>query len=292
VASTDQVTFLLDRFEWTAPGRLRVAGAWSGVPRRDLEEPALIVHSGREVHRLQVIDGVLNRTRHWLATFPWEGDPAAIEGATLEVSGSFVVDLPVPQRGSGQRRFGRTRLAVREIGPEDGESAEPGAGGGTESIDAYAAAIEAREEAAEAKEELKLAQAAITRAREDADRERSRRTSEGARLHEALETLRRLAEESLERERVEAQRLARELDDAEGVLADERARTAQLQQELAAAVEARDDAGATGRAQSAEVERLQGLLDEARADARRAVDEAERMRGQLAEVRAALEDDD
>jgi len=122
VASTDQVTFLLDRFEWTAPGQLRVAGAWNGVPRRDLEDPTLIVRSGSGVHRLQVIDGVVNRTRHWLATFPWGEDPASIEAATLEVSGSFVVELPVPQRGLGHRRFGRARLAVREIGAEDGAS--------------------------------------------------------------------------------------------------------------------------------------------------------------------------
>ena len=286
MASTDQVTFLLDRFEWTPPGQLRLAGAWNGVPRRELEDPILIVRSGRAVHRLQVIDGVLNRTRHWLATFPWEGDPASIEAAMLEVSGSFVVELPVPQRGTGHRRFGRTRLAAREIPAEDGTL------GGSDAIDAYAAAIEAREEAAEAKEELKLAQAAVIRAREDAERERSRRTSEGARLHEALETLRRLAEESLERERVEAQRLARELDDAESAIAGERAETAQLRQDLAAAVEARDDATATASARSAEVERLQALLDEAQEGARHAVEEADRMRAQLAEVRAALEDDD
>jgi hypothetical protein len=290
VAGTDELTFLLDRFEWTAPGRLSVGGGWKGMRTRDLEDPALIVHSGDEIHRLQAINGVLDSTRYWSAIFPWEGDPTAIEAATLEIAGSFVVELPVPHRGSRHRRFGRTRLTVREIEPEDAAHAE-GVVEGTDVMAAYAAAILAREEAAEAQGELKLARAAVIRAREDAEHERARRTSDASRLREALETLRRVAEESLERERAAAQRLAGELKGVEAELAGERAETARLQEELAAVVEARDDATARLRAQSAEIERLQGLLEEARRDARRAGEQSDRLGRTIAQGRAAAEDD-
>ena len=300
---TDEVTFSLQRFELTLGGGLRVAGAWSGIERRLLGQPTLVLHGEQGSERVKVVDGMLGSLRQWSADFPWKGDPEAIQGAALELGGGLMVELPAPSPAGGQRRFARTLIPLKEVGPAAG-----GAGG--DMISLHTALVQAREEAAAASEALESAQGAVIRAREELRRERSHRKSEATRMGEALDTLRRLAETSLEQERAATQRVSAELSQIEETLTAERAKTAELREEhdslvaardaavglreeLEAAVAARDAATAELRDAAARQERLQAALDEIRqqsaADAAQAKAEFERIRVVLVDNQRAAE---
>lgn len=256
MATTDEATFSLERFESTAPSRLRVGGGWTGIDRRSLTEPALILHAQDGSERVDVVESIVGGLRHWVATFSWDGEPATIQRAQLELAGSLVVELPVPPSSAGRRRFGRTRIAVREVEPAAlGSDGDP--------ISLHAALVMAREEAAEASEALESAQAEAGRAREETRLERSRRQTEASRLREAIDTLRRLAESSLEQERAVAQQVSAEMSELEATLAAERADAGRMREDLDAAVSARDEAIARLRADAAELERFRAAIDEA-----------------------------
>jgi len=106
MAPVHEVAFELELFEW-AEERLEVAGRWKGLAGRRLTRPVLTVttESGRR-KRLAALPGEEsgNDAEHWRATFAWAGDPAEIGGAALEVGGSLVVDLPLPDRRRRRRR--------------------------------------------------------------------------------------------------------------------------------------------------------------------------------------------
>jgi hypothetical protein len=310
MAFTDEVTFSLQRFELTLGGGLRVAGAWSGIERRLLGQPTLVLHGEQGSERVKAIDGMLGSLRQWSADFPWKGDPGAIQSAALELGGGLMVELPAPSTSGGQRRFARTPIPLKEV--------EPAAGGAAgDMISLHTALVQAREEAAAASEALESAQGAVIRAREELRRERSHRKSEATRMGEALDTLRRLAETSLEQERAATQLVSAELSRLEETLTAERAKTAALREEhdslvaardaaaglreeLGAAVAARDAAVAARDAATAKLhdaatrqERLQAELDETRqqsaAAAAQAEAEFERIRVVLVDNQRAAE---
>jgi hypothetical protein len=303
MAFTDEVTFSLQRFELTLGGGLRVAGAWSGIERRLLGQPTLVLHGEQGSERVKAIDGMLGSLRQWSADFPWKGDPGAIQSAALELGGGLMVELPAPSTSGGQRRFARTPIPLKEV--------EPAAGGAAgDMISLHTALVQAREEAAAASEALESAQGAVIRAREELRRERSHRKSEATRMGEALDTLRRLAETSLEQERAATQLVSAELSRLEETLTAERAKTAALREEhdslvaardaaaglreeLGAAVAARDAASAKLRDAATRQERLQAALDETRqqsaAAAAQAEAEFERIRVVLVDNQRAAE---
>ena len=101
-----EVAFELDCFEW-ADERLEVAGRWKGLAGRRLNRPVLTVETegGRRKHLAALPGGHFGAAEEsWRAAFGWPGDPGEITGAELEVGGSVVVDLPLPDRKRRRRR--------------------------------------------------------------------------------------------------------------------------------------------------------------------------------------------
>ena len=94
-----EVSFELERFEWTADDRLEVVGRWNGVRGRRIARPALTVDTGDRRQRVsgsQISDN--GPDEPWRASFDWDpsrGDPT---GAELEIGRSLVVELPAPRR--------------------------------------------------------------------------------------------------------------------------------------------------------------------------------------------------
>src|SRR5436305_13592894 len=86
--------FDVERFGWTAPDRLEVAGRWSGVRGLRFMRPTLDVPGDGARRRLLAVlyhkpSPPVDR-QQWVAAFPWEGDPAALEGATLPAAPSVI----------------------------------------------------------------------------------------------------------------------------------------------------------------------------------------------------------
>jgi len=101
-----EIAFELECFEW-ADERLEVAGRWKGLAGRRLSRPVLTVETegGRRKHLVAMPGGHFGAAEEsWRAAFDWPGDPAEITGAELEVGGSVVVDLPLPDRRRRRRR--------------------------------------------------------------------------------------------------------------------------------------------------------------------------------------------
>src|SRR5829696_5447193 len=106
MAPVREVAFELECFEW-AEERLEVAGRWKGLGAHRLNRPVLTVETdGGRRKRIVAMPGghvgVAGDT--WRASFAWPGDPAEITGAELEVGGSLVVELPLPDRRRRRRR--------------------------------------------------------------------------------------------------------------------------------------------------------------------------------------------
>ena len=81
-----EVSFELERFEWTADDRLEVVGRWNGVRGRRIARPALTVDAGGRRQRLsgsQISDG--DPDEPWRASFDWDGARGDIAGAELEI---------------------------------------------------------------------------------------------------------------------------------------------------------------------------------------------------------------
>ncbi len=165
---------------------------------------------------------------------------------------------------------------------------EPPAGGLAADADVlavHAALVAAQEEAAEARDELARMVTEAERTREQAKRERARRESDAARLHESMSTLRRLAEDSLQKEREATRAMSAQLDDTEASLAALRTETAPLREQAQVAFAGRDEAAEQVGVQRAEIERLGSKLDHLARDAREI---SERARVEVEQARARL----
>ena len=108
-----EVSFELERFEWTADDRLEVVGRWNGIRGRRIARPALTVEAGG---RRQRLSGSQVSEEPWSASFAWSGDDIA--GAELEIGRTLVVELPAPRRR--RRRTGASaesdlRAQVEEL---------------------------------------------------------------------------------------------------------------------------------------------------------------------------------
>ena len=96
-----EVGFELERFSFTAPGRLEVVGRWSGLEGKRLGRPVLTVEAGDLRRRVTALPGGQFRpssTGEWRAAFAYDGDPEAVTGAELEVGRRLVAELPRPRR--------------------------------------------------------------------------------------------------------------------------------------------------------------------------------------------------
>ena len=239
-------TFELERFAWSSPDQLEVAGRFTGVRDVPAGSPVLVVRADDRTHRLPPVpdagtwppeDG-----KAWRTAFTWQEPPAPFEVAELELGGGLVVELPEP--GSGPPDSGSHLLDVQRApaSPEDGAAREepvmPTAPtDGAERVRLQAALVAAQEEFRETSVAMRAAQEELSRVRGKLDAERKRRASDADRFREKLESLRRVAEETVAAERDAAQKLAARLQAAEAEI-DARERSLRRVQEEADAVAA------------------------------------------------------
>src|SRR3954469_17693225 len=100
MAQVGEVVFALERFELSAEERLEVVGRWEGLEGRRMGRPVLTVveTDGRRRRLTALPGGQLSSTHAWRAAFAWQGDPASIDRAELELGRRLVVELPPPRR--------------------------------------------------------------------------------------------------------------------------------------------------------------------------------------------------
>src|SRR5258706_7082171 len=187
------VAFEVDRFEWTATDRLELAGRWIGLRGQRFMRPALTVESAEGNRRMLALlehkPWAPDAESPWIAAFPWEGEPVALDMAELAVAPSIAVRLPPPgapggrpraKRGGSTRRAPAKRTATRGRGT--GEELDAA---GTEAADLRERLTQARDGTREVSEELERAR----------DRARHEREAALAARDEAEEALRRLEAE-------------------------------------------------------------------------------------------------
>ena len=124
--------------------------------------------------------------------------------------------------------------------------------------------VAAQEEAAKLRDERARLIADAESARQQAKHEREQRERDVVRLHEALNSLRRLAEDALRKEREATRSVSTELDELEAFVS-----TSQ-----------------------AEMERLRSELADARQELQRATEEGNRLRSTFAALRDVIDDGD
>jgi HAMP domain-containing protein len=219
--------FLLERFAWDGPDRLRVSGRWEPGESPTTEPAMLVVRSGDATHRLPALaepcadsrgDG-----RRWSATFAWPHGPAAFEGAVLEIGGELIIELPQP-RPKRLRRSHR-RLQVRCADHTNGSSPA----GAIAGVAHEAELVLAREEILSLRASVERLEQQLDRACVDVESERRGRSADAESFRHSLADLRTTAEQALEAERITARRLGRELEEARQRLADQDAQLTELQ---------------------------------------------------------------
>jgi len=282
-STSGQATFVMDHFRVAAPGRLEVEGRWDGVQGAHLDDATLALHVEDRVDRVEA-ESVRRTARAWHGLFLWDGDPSAIKHAYLEVGGQFVVEFGA--QPSTRRRLGRTTHPVLPLAAEPVDAAAAALDGDVVSL--HGALVAAQDQVAEARDEADFAREEARRAVADAQRERSRRQSEAARLHDAIDTLKLVADEALrtERERVGAQ--AEEIERLGQALTGARTHAATAQEAIEAAVHEREQIVKDARTEIESAQRelagarreigqlqarhseLSVLLSDARAEAERA----------------------
>ena len=171
MTDVQEIGFELERFGWTAPGRLEVVGRWSGLSGRRLGRPVLTLEVAGHRRRFTALPGghlAPTESEQWRAAFAFEGEPEDVTSAELEIGRRLVVDLPRPRR---RRRRGATDDVQREIADLRAQVAALQSG---RASGADAAAAETDDER----------DAELARLREEADEERGLREAAEAALAE------------------------------------------------------------------------------------------------------------
>jgi hypothetical protein len=315
-----EIAFELQRFTWTEPDRLEVTGRWTGLEGRRLGRPVLTLTIGDEQPRLTALPGGhLRGSGEWRALFSFNGDPATVSGAELEVGRRLVVDLPAPRKRKPRPddealREERARREVAEatIAERDAEivglrdEAETVIGereAEIETLREQVAAIEAAQaelqqqleqmttDLAARDEELATARADVQAAHDDVEQRLAAERAATTEVREKLATAREEAEATMETESQETERLRAELlsarEETERLLEAERAETARLREELATGSGQRngDDAGEADAAARRMYERIARELENERAAARSLRRELDAVQAQTAEHR-------
>src|SRR3954451_17424254 len=98
-----------ERFEWTPPDRIEVAGRWSGLRARRFIRPTLVLQGPAGPIRLLALlehkPWEATEGADWIAAFPWDGDVVELESAELALSSGIDLRLPLPRplAGAGKR---------------------------------------------------------------------------------------------------------------------------------------------------------------------------------------------
>ena len=110
-ARSATTSFDLERFEWTAPDRLEVAGRWFGMRGLRFMRPTLDLQADGARHRLLALlehkPWAAEEGELWVAAFPWDGDRPKLTAVELAVGPNLAVELPVP--GGTRKSNGRSR---------------------------------------------------------------------------------------------------------------------------------------------------------------------------------------
>jgi hypothetical protein len=210
----DGGTFQLERFEWTAPDRLEVAGSFTGITAPSAS-PELVLHGADGARRLAGAPVELaDDDVQWASVFVWSGPPVPFDDAELDLGGGLSIGLPRP----GERD---ETLEVRKAAPEAADL-----------LRLRATALAAQEEAREADAARERLAQELARAREDLESERSRHAADAERFKQGLEQVRDAGEQALAATTAElaatrerASRLESALDEATGELEIARAAT-------------------------------------------------------------------
>ena len=96
VAAGGGVVFEIQRFAWAAPGRLEVAGRWSGVRGHRFMRPTLDVPGRRPLQALLDHKPWSPDQDEWIAAFSWSGADLDLSEAKLTVTPTISVALPPP----------------------------------------------------------------------------------------------------------------------------------------------------------------------------------------------------
>src|SRR5882757_1892605 len=82
--------FEVERFEWTADDRIELTGVWSGLRGSRFMRPTLVLTVGGESRRLLALlehkPWAGDEGKDWIAAFAWNGEPAEVEKAELNVA--------------------------------------------------------------------------------------------------------------------------------------------------------------------------------------------------------------
>ncbi|MFL5840752.1 MAG: hypothetical protein ACJ77Z_09935, partial [Thermoleophilaceae bacterium] len=112
-AAVDAAILEVERFEWTAPDRIELAGVWFGLRGRRFIRPTLVL-KGPDGPRRRLLALLEHKPwpaddgEDWIAAFAWEGEPIAAESAELNVGSGIDLVLPPPRPVGGHqpsRRF-------------------------------------------------------------------------------------------------------------------------------------------------------------------------------------------
>ncbi|HEX5617710.1 MAG TPA: hypothetical protein VFX51_04790 [Solirubrobacteraceae bacterium] len=316
MAEVRDVAFELERFAWTPPDRLEVAGRWSGLEGRRLGRPVLTLHVGDEQLRLTAHPGGhFSRSGSWSAIFSYDGKPEDVNGAELEVGRRLVIDLPPPRRRKApvdtaaleeeRRRREELEATLAERDAEitglrdEAETAIGERENRIEALEAEMAELRATLEAAEqerelVRAELEAARAEAQTARAEVDAAAERLQAEraaAAEIREKLATAREEAQSTIDTEAHETERLRAELqaarEETERTVEAERAETARLREELASqSVNGDEETNGEGQAAAKRMyERVASELERERAAARSLRRELDAVQAQTAEHR-------
>ena len=254
----DTRSFALERFAWSAPDRLELAGTFAGLEGRLAELPVLVLSGPERTHRLPAaaadVSGAPENGEPWRAVFVWPEAPAAFESAVLQLGGELAVGLPEP--GDDGAAPDNVELPVW-VPPRD--HAAPGAG--AELLRLEAELLAAREKLLETRSTLQREAGELRRAREDLDSERAERAADAVRFRDGIAAVRESAQQALALEQRTAQQLRDALDAANETLEAKDAELADARAELDVAATFRAEVDAAAEAELAAVRER---LDEAR----------------------------
>ncbi|MFL5886369.1 MAG: hypothetical protein ACJ77M_14955 [Thermoleophilaceae bacterium] len=308
-ARGDTASFDLERFEWTAPDRVEVAGHWLGVRGLRFMRPTLELRTeDGERHRLLALlehkpwaseDG-----REWVAAFPWKGERVQLASAELAAGPSVTVELPLP---GGRSSKPKGRVPAKQ--PRRPATSASSDGDRDERLKLRLerdGALAARDAARSERDEALASRDAALRERDDALRQAAE-VEQARELRSELDALRFErdgAKSARDEARAELDALKAERDAAlaardaalaklEALMAERDGALAERGATLRArelAIDERDRARASldaaiGQHETASVERdaLRRQLDAAIRDSRQARRERDEVRGRLAE---------
>src|SRR4051794_14042963 len=216
-----EATFALERFSWDAPDCLVVRGTFAGLGDPGAAEPTLVVHGGDREVRLRAAAEARSAPpedgRPWQARFVWREPPIAFRAATLAIGEDVAVELP--ELGANGRESRRQTLPVRRGEAATAEPEVPSAGG-VERLRLEADLLAAREQVRELEVAAERANAEVARTRADLEAERERNAADAQRFRDNLARVSGSIEAAVAAERTTNAQLRRELEEAQGLLAE------------------------------------------------------------------------